>query len=316
MQKTQSKASNVLGAFASVILSIIFVITAFILPLYYSVTGLISPKTITTVVQSIDYVEILKNSDKVNDVATESGIDAEIVDEIIKSREVGKLIRDFSGELTNELMDSNGSLDNVDAAFMQNVVDRHIDDIIPVIKKKTNTTVESKKIKQEINKVIQNSDQQIKEAIAELEPIKETITTYSTVTKTLQITSKWYSVFFLCLFEMLLLGLIYLMRKKNYGGFIWIAVDTAITGVFVSGAAVLVASGLVKELTAEIPGFVGKIALSAVGTISTKLTIALIVCFAVMIASIVACVLLKKMGTKKQIELVSEPAEEIVEQTV
>ena len=49
---------NILGIFGSIILSIVFVVSAFLLPVYCSITGIMQPKTITTVVQNIDYVEI------------------------------------------------------------------------------------------------------------------------------------------------------------------------------------------------------------------------------------------------------------------
>ena len=51
---------NGLGIFVSVILSILFVLTAFVLPVYYAVAGMLQPKMLTSVIQNVDYVEILK----------------------------------------------------------------------------------------------------------------------------------------------------------------------------------------------------------------------------------------------------------------
>jgi len=317
MEKTgKSKGLNALAVFGCVIISIIFVITAFVTPIFYSATGIISPKTITTVVQKINYVEILKNSDSVNDTVDESGVDAELIDEIMKSKEAGRMIHEFSQELTNELMDSNGSLDNVDSVFVQNIVDKHIDDIIPVIQKKTNSSVDADTIKQEISRIIKNNDHKIKEAMLELQPIKETFTTYSSSAKLIQLSSKWYFVLAVCLLEILPLALIYLLRKKNYGGFVWIAVNTGIVGLFVSGVALIVSNGFIKEITAQIQGLVGEIVVLTIGTISTKLTIALTICFAIMIAAIVACVLLRKTKNKSACQPTLSGTGAMEEQTV
>lgn len=316
MENTQSKGLRVFTAFASVILSIIFVITAFALPLYYSVAGMISPKTITTIVQNVDYVEVLQQSEEVHAAIKDTGLDPKVADEIMKSKEVGALLSDFSSEVTTALIDEDGDLDSIDGVFLQQLVDKHIDDIIPVVKKKIGKPVQDDEIKQEIDKIIENSDSEIKNVVAELVPMKETIVTYSSITKTIQSTIKWYSILGVCFVEALLLALIYLMRKKNFGGFIWIAVNTGIVGVLVSGAAAVVSSDIIKQALSEIPGFFGSIATSAVDTIFTKLTIAAVVFLVVMVGSIVACVLLRKMKAKADNTSAVECAKETEEQTV
>ena len=56
---------NILGVFVAFVLSIVFIVTAFAMPLYYSVAGMLRPQTITTVLQHVDYVEVLKESKEV-----------------------------------------------------------------------------------------------------------------------------------------------------------------------------------------------------------------------------------------------------------
>ena len=51
---------KILKILATLLLTFIFIITAFVLPLYYSVAGIFTPKTVATVVQNIDYVEIIE----------------------------------------------------------------------------------------------------------------------------------------------------------------------------------------------------------------------------------------------------------------
>lgn len=307
---------NFLGVLASLILSIIFIVTAFVLPVYYSVAGMLQPKTITTVIQNIDYVEIIKESSDVNEAIGELGIDSKVTDEIIKSKEVGALLQDCAGKITEVLGDSAADLSQIDTAFLQGLVDEHIDGILNVVEEKLETPIAKEELKTEINKFVEENGVALQEAVQELEPVKQAIVSYETVTKTVQNTLKWYYALGLVLVLVVVLGLIYLMRKRNFGGFIWIAVDTGIVGLLVSGVVAVIGSGLMKELIADLPSFATGIVDSAIGAAETKLIIALVTCFVIMVASIVACVALR-IRKKKMAEIVmAEPAAEAAEEIV
>ncbi len=307
---------DILGGFASIILSIVFILVAFLLPVYYSVAGMLQPKTITTVIQNIDYVEIIKESADVNQAIEDLGIDSKITDEIIKSKEVGALLEDCAGKLTDILGDSAADLSQLDASFLQGLVDEHMDDILTVVEEKTEIPIVKEEIKTEVNKFIEENAGAIEETVLELEPVKQAIVTYDTVTETVQRTLKWQYALGLALVEALLLGLIYLMRKRNFGGFIWIAVDTGIVGALVSGMVAIISSGLIKELIADLPSFATGIVDSAVGAAQTKLIIALVTCFAIMVASIVACVVLRIRKKKMAALPAEESAVAVAEETV
>lgn len=305
---------GILGGFASVILSIVFILVAFALPVYYSVAGMLQPKTLTTVIQNIDYVEIIKESADVNQAIEDLGIDSKVTDEIIKSKEVGALLEDCAGKLTEVLGDSAADLSQLDTSFLQGLVDEHIDDILNVVEEKTEIPIVKEEIKTAVNQLIEENSDAIEETMLELEPVKQAIVTYDTVTETVQRTLKWQYALGFALVEALLLGLIYLMRKRNFGGFIWIAVDTGIVGILVSVMVAIIGSGLIEQIIADLPSFASGIVDSAVGTALTKLTIALVVCFAIMIASIVACVVLRVRAKKMAVLPAEEPA--IAEETV
>lgn len=305
---------GILGGFASVILSIVFILVAFAIPVYYSVAGMLQPKTLTTVIQNIDYVEIIKESADVNQAIEDLGIDSKVTDEIIKSKEVGALLEDCAGKLTEVLGDSAADLSQLDTSFLQGLVDEHIDDILNVVEEKTEIPIVKEEIKTAVNQLIEENSDAIEETMLELEPVKQAIVTYDTVTETVQRTLKWQYALGLALVEALLLGLIYLMRKRNFGGFIWIAVDTGIVGILVSVMVAIIGSGLIEQIIADLPSFATGIVDSAVGTALTKLTIALVVCFAIMIASIVACVVLRVRAKKMAALPAEEPA--IAEETV
>ena len=299
---------NVLGIFASVILSIIFVICAFALPVYYSVAGMLQPKTLTTVIQNIDYVEIIKQSPEVNKVIEDIGVDSTAANDIIKSKEVGKLLEDCTGKLTEILGDKAAKIEDLDASFLQGLVDEHIDDILNVVDEKTEIPISKEDIKTGINNYIENSEEVIEEAILELEPVKQAIVTYDTITETVQRTLSTQFILIAAAIEVIVLALIYLMRKENYGGFIWIAVNTGIVGVLVTAVTAVVSSGFIKEIIATLPSFATGIVDSAVGAATTKLTTALITCFVIMVLSIVAVVVLRVRKKKSE----ADKTEEIV----
>lgn len=305
---------GILGGFASVILSIVFILVAFAIPVYYSVAGMLQPKTLTTVIQNIDYVEIIKESADVNQAIEDLGIDSKVTDEIIKSKEVGALLEDCAGKLTEVLGDSAADLSQLDTSFLQGLVDEHIDDILNVVEEKTEIPIVKEEIKTAVNQLIEENSDTIEETMLELEPVKQAIVTYDTITETVQRSLKWQYALGLALVEALLLGLIYLMRKRNFGGFVWIAVDTGIVGILVSVMVAIIGSGLIEQIIADLPSFATGIVDSAVGTALTKLTIALVVCFAIMIASIVACVVLRVRAKKMAALPAEEPA--IAEETV
>ena len=311
MENTKKNtALNVLGVFASIILSILFVVMAFVVPVYYSVAGMLQPKAITTVVQNIDYVEVFKESDGTKELLEGLGLESEKVDEIIKSKEVGGLLKDCTDKITTLLLDGDASLEEFDASFLQGLVDEHIDGILTVAEDQFGTTIEKEQIKEELDMVIDSSKEAIEQTVMELQPVKETIVTYQPVSDAVQNSLKWYSIAAVILVEVLFLGLIYLMRKRNYGGFIWIAVNTGIAGALVSAVALLVGSGMVKELVATLPSFANGIAVAAVGSATTKLIIALVTCFVIMAAAITACVLLRK---KKGGEVLAAEPDEAAE---
>ena len=287
----KSAALRVCSAFVSVLLSILFVVMALVLPIYYSVGGLLLPKTITSIVQNINYVEIFKNTAEINQIITDFNVDSETLDEVMKSKEVGALLNEFSGELTTIVTDTNRSLDEVDSSFIQRLVDKHIDNIIPVIEEKNKAPIEKENLKQEITKVIVSKTDAIKQAVSNLEPVKQTVTTFSTVIKTVQRVLEWQYALIFGVVAAGILALIYLMRKKNFGGFIWIAVNTGIVGALLSVLAI--ASNSVIKILVENADFLGAFVNSAVNIVSTKLIIALVTCFAIMVLAIIACVVLR-----------------------
>lgn len=288
------KTLSVLTVLASVILSILFVIAAITAPLFYSAAGMIQPKTITNVIQDVDYSEILKDSDDFNQKVEELGIDMNIVDEIIKSESVGEFIEDCAYELALVIGDSENLAENFNASTVKNLLDEHIDDILDVFEEKTGESVDRNKIKSELDVMVDENKEAIDDIVTELEPVQNTITEYSEISGMVKKALGWQCILILIVTETALLALIYILRRKNYEGFIWIAIDTGIVGAVMLGATAIINSRIAKGIITQSEGFASELATSVINNAESKLLTALVTCFVIMVLSITACVLLKK----------------------
>ncbi len=288
------KASGVLCIFVSVILSILFVLTAIIVPVYYSAVGLVQPKAITTVIQNIDYREIIKESDDFNDTVKSLGIsDAGEIDEIMKSDEVGEFLEDCVEVLSSTVGDTD-ALRDFDASSVKELMNKHMDSILDVVEEKTGENIDRKTAKDELAKIIDESDDAIEEIVMELEPIQNTFSEYNETTEIVQKTLTWQFKTVVILIEVALLALIYLLRKKNYSGFIWIAVNTGIVGVIMVIVTAIVKSDFVNAIITDATGFSTELTTAWIGNAGAKFIISFVTCFVIMALSITACVLLRK----------------------
>lgn len=312
MENSKSSAFlDGLFGFFSFILSFVFVVTAFVLMLAYSISGILQPKAVAKIIQNVDYVEVIKESDDMNKIFEEMDMDAETVDEIIKSDAGKSLVKDFSDKTTTIILDDDSDLNDIDDRFFKDIVDDHIDDLLVIAEEQKGSSVEKEKLKDALHEAIDKNSESIDGLIKSLEPIKT-----SGAVKVVKVFYLWNYALLAWVVEGAILALIYLMKKKNYSGFIWIAVNTGIVGALTTAVALIAGSKLVSNLLSDMPNFIYGIAISAKNKVVTNLIIGLSVCFAVMIASIIACVLLrareKKIATQQQVEPITIEPQEMV----
>lgn len=288
------KFLNILTVLGSIILSIVFVVTTFSLVFYYSVAGLLHPKTITTVIQNIDYVEVLKESKELNQSFNELGLDEKTKEAVIESDSFNELWDDVAVEFSDFITDSDTEASKLDTSALKDIFKKHTDEILVVVNENSDKQIDKNELSEKIDEVFENKSDVIEKTVSNLEPIKEMVVSYETTTKTVYNTLKWYYILGFCLIEIIFLVLIYIMRRKNYGGFIWISVDTGVTGLLLSVVAIIIGSGLISKVLSNLPSVASIFVDSAINYILTNFIIALIICFAVMTASIVACVLFKR----------------------
>ncbi|MBE6779922.1 MAG: hypothetical protein E7545_02975 [Ruminococcaceae bacterium] len=301
MEKSGGKIFlNIVKILLSIFLSGLFVIVAFVFPVYYATVGMVKPDSVVKVVQNIDFVEILKESKEFNATMNELGLDIQTVDEIIKSDAVGNFLEGFAGIVTDVVISGNPEDFSIDA--LKDMAENHIDDIAAVLDENLDTPIKKEDVQGVLNEIIDNNSDAIKETVAEFTADNPAANVYRTVQKTLTLPV----IIIVTLTLIVILGLIYLLRAKKYGGFIWLAVDSGIVMLMLAVAAIIINSGLFSFVIAEMPSALSNVAASALGIITTKLIIAIAVLFVIVAASITAFILLRKNAKRKLAAAVEE----------
>ena len=209
-----SKAKNVFSIIGAVILSVIFVLTATVASVYYSVATIATPKSVSSVIRQVDYSTFTEGTE----------VDGEVLNEFVKTPEMKAFIDDFSEQMMNGIYGKDGlTADSLKALF-----DEHRDDILKAAGKLGDVKATPEEFSEAIEQIITENADAINESLAELqESSAPAATTIQIIGETLEAKT----IIILALFFAVLLGLIYLLRRRNFGGFIWIAVCTGATGI-------------------------------------------------------------------------------------
>lgn len=294
MEKSGGKMFlNIVKILLSIFLSGLFVIIAFVFPVYYAAAGIVKPNNIARVVQNVDYVEILKESEEFNAAMDELGLETDKVDEIIKSDAAGGFLEGFANIVTETVMGD--SAEGFSIEHIKELADDHIDEITVVLEEQLDKPIKTEEVQNILNGMLDDNADKIESTVANFTSENSIASVYVTVQKTLSLPV----ILIVVLIEITILGLIYLLRAKNYGGFIWISVNSGIVLLLLAVLAVIVNSGLVNTLITGTSSFVSNIVASALGVITGKLLIAIVVLFVIVAASITAFVFLRKRAQSK-----------------
>lgn len=297
---------KVLKILFSIFLSFIFITTAFVLPIYYSVAGIFTPKTVSTVVQNIDFAEMITDSEEFNNAIKEFGIEKESVNEIMQSNEFGSFWESCTSTVMDAVFNNPESLDSFDPAVLKDIIDNHAADITNVLQEKLNLSIKKEDVQSTMHKLLEDNSDQIKENILYLVPYNEKSHPAYKIMSFIQTTLKLPVILLCILFEALLLGLIYLLNKNKFGGFIWIIVDSVITALLLTAVFIIFKSNFITNAFISAPNILGNVATTMLGTVTSKLLIAIIVLGLIAAAAITAFILLKKYTAKKAVVAINE----------
>lgn len=290
---------KILKTLTTLILSFIFLISAFAIPFYYSAVGIFTPKTVATVVQNIDYVEIIEKSPEFDAAMKELGIDINVANEIMQSKAIGDLIDNCAGTVLDVVIKDPKNIQSFDPLVMKDIINKHIDEITVVLNDNLDEPIKKEDVQSTMNRLLEENSDAIKETLADLAPDNGTITPYQKIMSIINTTLSWPFILAVILIEILFLGLIYLLNKNKFSGFIWIAVDSGIVAFLLTVALVIFNSNFITNSLAHFPNFTSNVVITIIGTITTKLIIALSVLTFIFIASIISVILFRKLSAKK-----------------
>ncbi len=274
--------------FVSVLLSIFAVTAAIFVPIYYSVAGLLAPKTVASVIQNIDYTELLGGATE--DAAGEN----ELLSGLITSKTGGKIVAACAERIVGNMLGMTREDEGFNAEFLKGVLNDNFDGILKEMEELTGETVDAESLKAELNGFVEENAEQIAALIPAIAPEEGQTNPLTSVFSVIGTTLRVWFIIAVAAAVALLFGLIYLCRRYNYSGFIWISVDCGIAGVFVTAIAVLLGSPLVGALLESLDGLPVTVAESFVSAAVGKLTVAAVVLWTITAGSIVAVVLLRK----------------------
>ena len=295
-----------LGSFAAVILSIILVVLCIVAPVYFSVTSIITPKSVSKVIQKMDFETLITESDDMNETFEKLGLDSDDAEEFIKSPEVTEVIENYSAAVTDTLQVLSKE-EEFDASFLQDFVEENIDTLVDIAEEISPTGVEKEDLKEGLSQAIASQE----EVFEELLPKDEiTVNTSGNIDPLKAIRLVLSPTLTLIVVAALLVpvALICLLKFKRARCCIWLSVDFIICSLLLGGIALLGNLAFFKELLPTDASFGAQIINSSVSVVFNRVAISalvLIVLAALLLTAyfiIRAKVLNKAVATETEIE--------------
>lgn len=306
---------KILKILASIILSFTFIVSSFLIPILHSAASLFTPKTVTTVVQNIDFAEMIENSEEFNSAIKDLGLEKDAINEIMQSKEFGDFLESCTGTVMDVMIDDPENIHAYDPLVLHDIIEQHIDEIAAVLQENIDKPLTKEDIHSTMNKLVENNSEQIKDIVVDLAPDETIMTPYKNIMSLVKTAGSWVFVLVAILIEALILGLIYLLNKNKFGGFIWITVNSLIVAILLTVVLVVLNSSLITGMFTGAVGILANITNTILGTITTKLLITIIILAVVGVGAIAAFIPLKIHAFKKAAALATNEGAPLVQET-
>lgn len=295
--KPRNKAVNVITAILASLLSVLLVLVLFATGMVAAANSVTSPATIrnliTTVVQEVDFEQIIIGSAQDNDISQEELAQARTITALMESAAAKEFFTLYAQDVAATL---NGTYDPANAAITEQVLlqlaNTHIDEMVDIVGQ-LEPEADRETIRRELLTYVEENAAQLLNSvkIENLINIEE----LSELTNTLQLlkTVLWVLVG-ICL---VLAGLIYACRYYRFGALIWLGVDCGIVALMMLAVSRVIATPMVVNAVAEASSasvMVGM--LTAVGNILLTVALTLLGITALLIGLFI---LLKQTVLKK-----------------
>ncbi len=268
----------------SILFSVVLVLLAVVIPFYYSITGLTRPKTVASVVQSIDYVQMVQDSPVVEDALAAYGMDGKAADEIMKSKETGKLIEAYADKVTEILLDIPDSR-LLDMSLIRVVMDENLDKVLNVAEENAGVPLPREEIQTVVDDFIDHNETDIKQSLPLLEQARTVVKTIK-MSAVVSRTMTWQFRLILAAVGTALIAAILLFQKKNAAGLLWLTVDSGVAALLLLLLMLFSRGTLVNTLAQGISGFGSNVLRTAIKVSTDTILIALIAAAACMVLSL------------------------------
>ncbi len=272
---------NICAIFFSVVLSIVLISFSVFATLYFSVTVLTQPKTIVKVVQSVDYKTVITQNKTLNQTVENFGVNAQVVDNIIKSEQASDIIEKYADDVLDILAEIPEEK-KIDFPMIQHLVDENIDTVLQETEENMKIKIPKKQVKRQVKNVIKQNEKVVKQVIPVIEPIRtvvQTVETYETVKNAISRDSFW-----LLLFDYFMIAvMICIIKYKNFKGFIWLSVDFLISALTILCVIIFSKTNYVKLIAKKISYFDEDVIVSTVSLCVDKLNIGFIICLSLFV---------------------------------
>ena len=256
------KLFRVAGNFLYLLLNLFLILICILVPFYYSVIALTKPKTITTVIQNIDYKALVKKTPTVEKALESYGIDYKKADEIMKSKEAGELIEVYADE-TTEILLSLPENRKIHTSHIKNMINDNIGDFLTVAKETTDIEFDEKEVETAVNEYVEENEGELKSFVPALEQIRTVVKQI----KMSQIVVRTLSLPFVIAFTAVILGIaliIVLIKRRKLKGVLFLGVDFAVISLTLGLTVFFCRSSFVTALALEMSDFGVSIIESAV----------------------------------------------------
>ncbi|MGN0493659.1 MAG: hypothetical protein ACI4F7_08435 [Acutalibacteraceae bacterium] len=261
--------------FLYLFLNLFLIIICALVPFYYSVIALTQPQTVTTIIQNIDYKELVKSTPAVETTLKKYGIDYKKADEIMKSKETGKLIELYTDEAT-EILLSIPDNRKFDSSLVKELVDDNIDEVLTVAKETSDLKFNESRVKTAVNQYIAENESEL-EAVA---PVLEQARTVIKQIKLSKIVARTLSLPFIIIFTAFMLAvalLIFLIKRRSFNGLLFLGLDFTAVSLALGLTIYFCKSSFVTSLALKMSDFGVSIIESAVSVCTDRIIIALII---------------------------------------
>ena len=284
------------GNFLYLLLNLFLILICALVPFYYSVIALTKPKTVATVIQSIDYKALVKSTPAIEKTLKSYGIDYKKADEIIKSKEAGELIEVYADEAT-EILLSLPENRKIHTSHIKNMINENIGDVLTVAKETTDIDFDEKEVETAVNEYIEENEGELKVFV----PVLEQIRTVVKQIKMSQIVAHTLSLPFVIAFTAVILGIaliILLTKRRKLKGLLFLGVDFAVISLVMGLTVLFCRSRFVTALALEMSDFGVSIIESAVSVCTNGIIIAAVISAALAILAFMLFGALRYSGDK------------------